>query len=89
MRREHPLDSAELRALVSGPVSLAVPSTPSAATSTIRLACLALRQAGFWGEPAFPVQVPHHRFSGAVEAAKSHMGQEAEALAAACLELER
>ena len=43
--------------------------TPESDTSD--LACLAMRQAGLWGEPAFEVDVDHPLFDKAVEAAEA------------------
>ena len=45
------------------------PADPTPETAAIRLACLALRQAGLWGDPRLPVNVNHPRFAEAVEAA--------------------
>lgn len=48
-------------------IKASVDPTPDSAAA--RLACLALRQAGLWGEPQFAVEVAHPRFAEAVEAA--------------------
>ena len=45
------------------------PADPTPETAAVRLACLALRQAGLWGDPHRPVNVNHPRFAEAVEAA--------------------
>ena len=45
------------------------PADPTPETAAVRLACLALRQAGRWGDPRLPVNVNHPRFTEAVEAA--------------------
>lgn len=45
------------------------PVDPTPDSAAVRLACLALRQAGLWGEPHFAVEVAHPRFAEAVEAA--------------------
>ena len=45
------------------------PSDPTPETAAVRLACLALRQAGLSGDPVLPVEVNHPRFAEAVEAA--------------------
>ena len=55
---------------------------PDRDTAATRLACLALRQAGFWGEANFEVEVAHPRFAEAVEAAAA-AGDEQQALEAA------
>ena len=55
--------------------------------AAVQLACLALRQAGQWGPPAYDVEVAHPRFAEAVEAAAS-AGNEKQALAAATAILE-
>ena len=47
------------------------PADPTPETAAVRLACLALRQAGLWGDPRLPVNVNHPRFAEAVEAAAS------------------
>jgi len=59
-----------------------VPVDPDRETAATRLACLALRQAGFWGEANFEVEVAHPRFAEAVEAAAA-AGDEQQALEAA------
>ena len=48
---------------------IAAPAEPTPETAAIRLACLALRQAGLWGDLRLPVSVNHPRFAEAVEAA--------------------
>jgi len=58
------------------------PVDPDSDTAATRLACLALRQAGFWGEVNFEVEVAHPRFAEAVEAAAA-AGDEQQALEAA------
>ena len=55
------------------------PVDPDRDTAATRLACLALRQAGFWGEANFEVEVAHPRFAEAVEAAAA-AGDEPQAL---------
>ena len=45
------------------------PAEPNAETAAMRLACLALRQAGVGGDQHMPVKVDHPRFAEAVEAA--------------------
>ncbi len=45
------------------------PADPTPETAAVRLACLALRQAGLFGDPRVPVNVNHPRFAEAVEAA--------------------
>ena len=55
--------------------------TPESDTSD--LACLAMRQAGLWGKPAFEVDVDHPLFSKAVDAAKSAGSDEQRAFDAA------
>lgn len=45
------------------------PADPTPETAAVRLACLAMRQAGLWGDPFLAVKVDHPRFSEAVEAA--------------------
>ena len=42
---------------------------PTHDTAAVRLACLAVLQAGRWGEPYGPVKIDHPRFEEAVEAA--------------------
>jgi hypothetical protein len=42
---------------------------PTPETAAARLACLAVLQAGRWGEPYGPVKIDHPRFEEAVEAA--------------------
>ena len=46
-----------------------VPVDPDRDTAATRLACLALRQAEFWGKANFNIEVSHPRFAEAVEAA--------------------
>lgn len=58
------------------------PVDPDRDTAATRLACLALRQAGFWGKTNFAVEVIHSRFAEAVEAAAA-VGDEQQALEAA------
>ena len=58
------------------------PVDPDRDTAALRLACLALRQAGLWGEANFAVEVAHPRFAEAVEAAAA-AGDEQQALEAA------
>ena len=55
--------------------------------AAVQLACLALRQAGQWGPPAYDVEVAHPRFAEAVEVAAS-ADNERQALAAATAVLE-
>lgn len=64
-----------------------VPVDPDRDTAALRLACLALRQAGLWGEANFAVEVAHPRFAEAVEAAAA-AGDEQQALEAASRILE-
>lgn len=71
-------DSSERLEIAGGP-------TPD--TAAVRLACLALRQAGLWGPPYRDVDVAHSRFAEAVEAAAA-AGDERQALAAATAILE-
>lgn len=47
------------------------------------LACLALRQAGVWGGPAFEVHIDHPLFGAAVEAARAAIPNERRAIEAA------
>ena len=42
---------------------------PTPETAAVRLACLAVLQAGRWGEPYGPVKIDHPRFEEAVRAA--------------------
>ena len=60
---------------------------PTPDTAAVRLACLALRQAGQWGPPAYDVDVAHPRFTEAVAAAAAAL-DEKQALAAATAILE-
>ena len=76
----------ELFKLDSG-VRLQIPAEPTPETAAVRLACLALRQAGRWGPPAPDVDVAHPRFTEAVEAAAAH-DDEQQALDAATAILE-
>ena len=46
------------------------PTGPTPESDTSNLACLAMRQAGLWGKPAFDVDVDHPLFEKAVEEAK-------------------
>lgn len=64
---EHP-DIQELLKPGGGSI-IEVPVDPAPDSAATRLACLALRQAGLWGEPHFAVEVAHPRFAEAVEAA--------------------
>lgn len=68
-------------------VRLQIPAKPTPETAAVRLACLALRQAGQWGPPAYDVDVPHPRFAEAVAAAAAAPDEE-QALAAATAVLE-
>lgn len=52
------------------------PVDPDRDTAALRLACLALRQAGFWGEANFAVEVAHPRFAEAVEAAAAAVDEQ-------------
>ena len=83
------LDPAELAEMFepdSG-VRLEIPADPNPDTAAVRLACLALRQAGLWGPPAYDVDVAHPRFAEAVEAATA-ADDEQQALDAATAILE-
>ena len=82
-RAPHPLDVVDPRLLTTGPLSIVAPVDPTPGTAAVRLACLAMRQAGFWGEPGFPVEVDHPRFASAVEQVKEFMGDERKAFEAA------
>ena len=53
-----------------GPV-LESPTATKAEADTDTLACLAMRQAGLWGNPAFDVELDHPLFDKAVAAARS------------------
>ena len=75
----------ELFKLDSG-VRLQIPAEPTPETAAVRLACLALRQAGLWGPPAYDVDVAHPRFAEAVEAAAADDEQQALDAATAILE---
>ena len=66
---------------------LGIAGDPAADTAAVRLACLALRQAGLWGPPYDDVEVAHPRFTEAVEAAAA-ASDERQALAAATAILE-
>ena len=66
---------------------LEIAGDPTADTAAVRLACLALRQAGLWGPPYDDVEVAHPRFAEAVEAAAA-ASDERQALAAATAILE-
>ena len=68
-------------------VRLEIPAEPTPDTAAVRLACLALRQAGLWGPPAYDVDVAHPRFAEAVEAAAA-ADDEQQALDAATAILE-
>ncbi len=68
-------------------VRLQIPAEPTPETAAVRLACLALRQAGRWGPPAYDVDVAHPRFAEAVEAAAAY-DDEQQALDAATAILE-
>ena len=46
-----------------------MPIDPTPETAAARLARLALRQAGYWGDAPLDLDVPHPRFNEAVEAA--------------------
>ena len=61
---------------------LEIAGGPTSDTASVRLACLALRQAGLWGPPYDDVEVAHSRFAEAVEAAAA-AGDERQALDAA------
>ena len=60
---------------------------PTHDTAAVRLACLAVLQAGRWGEPYGPVKIDHPRFEEAVEAAAAR-DDEQQALYAATAILE-
>ena len=64
-----------------------MPIEPTTETAAMRLAHVALRQAGYWGTPDFDVEVAHPRFRQAVEAAAA-APDEQQALEAACAILE-
>ena len=64
-----------------------MPIDATADTAAMRLAYVALRQAGCWGPPDFDVEVAHPRFRQAVEAAAA-APDEQHALKAACAILE-
>ena len=55
---------------------------PTSRSAAYRLARLALRQAGYWGDAPLDLEVPHPRFGKAVEAAAA-AGDRDEALEAA------
>ena len=57
-----PSELEELFKADSG-VRLKMPAHPTPETAAVRLACLALRQAGRWGPSAYDVDVPHSRFT--------------------------
>lgn len=54
----------------------------------VAFACIAMRQAGVWGEPAFDLPVNHPLFDEAVEAARSAGADEEQAFGAALAVLE-
>lgn len=66
---------------------LEITGGPTPDTAAVRLACLALRQAGLWGPPYNDVSVAHSRFAEAVEAAAA-ADDEQQALASATAILE-
>ena len=66
---------------------LEITGRPTPDTAAVRLACLALRQAGLWGPPDHDVNVAHSRFAEAVEAAAA-ASDERQALDAATAILE-
>ena len=82
----NPAELAELFEPDSG-VRLQIPAEPTPDTAAVRLACLALGQAGRWGPPYPDVKVAHSRFAEAVEAAAAH-DDEQQALDAATAILE-
>ena len=49
--------------------SIVAGADPTPDTAAIRLACLAVRRAGRWGEPRGTANIDHPRFEEAVEAA--------------------
>ena len=75
-------DVQELLKPGGGPV-FESPTASSTEADTDALACLAMRQAGLWGEPAFDVDIDHPLFDKAVEAAKSAGPDEQDAFNAA------
>ena len=62
---------------------LEITGGPTPETAAVRLACLALGQAGFWGPPHEDLDVPHPRFAEAVGTAASLAPDEKLALDAA------
>ena len=64
------------------------PTDPTLESDTSELACLAMRQAGVWGTPAFDVDIDHPLFEKAVEAAESAGPNEQRAFDAAQAALE-
>lgn len=67
--------------------AIAAGADPTPETAAVRLACLALGQAGRWGDPYGPVKINHPRFAEAVEAAaEADTDQDALEAATAILE---
>ena len=72
-RRDEYLDllnrPAMLERLRRDPSDSVPGADPTPETAAVRLACLAVLQAGRWGEPYGPVKIDHPRFEEAVAAA--------------------